>query len=106
MSTASAYENWIVDILLPAETNKALDNLLKTGPWKEFSKPNRYSILRTKATLRAVKDELADDDDESLVSHGQAITVDDPFPYTYNESMMAEGRLVPNAGYDISNFSN
>jgi hypothetical protein len=42
LSTASAYENWTVDILLPTETNKALDNLLKTGPWKKFTKPNRY----------------------------------------------------------------
>jgi hypothetical protein len=106
LSTATAYESWTVDILLPAETNEALDNLLKTGPWKEFTKPNRYSILRTKATLRVVKDDLGDDDDEGLVSLGQTITADDPFPYTYNGSMMAEGGLVPNAGYDISNFSN
>ena len=106
LSTATAYENWTVDILLPAETNKALDNLLKTGPWKEFTKPNRYSILKTKATLRDVKDELRDDDDEGLMSLAQTITADDPFPYTYNGSMMAEGGLVPNAGYDVSNFTN
>ncbi|PVH72213.1 hypothetical protein DL98DRAFT_596250 [Cadophora sp. DSE1049] len=106
MSAASKRSNWTVDILLPAETNKALDNLLKTGPWKEFTKPNRYSILKTEATLRAVKDDLGDDDDEDLVSLGQTITADDPFPYTYNGSMMAEGGIVPNAGYDISNLSN
>ena len=29
LDTATAYENWTVDILLPAETDKALDSLLK-----------------------------------------------------------------------------
>jgi len=51
LDAATAYESWTLDVLLPTETDKALDKLLKTGPWKTFTKPNRYSILRTKAVL-------------------------------------------------------
>jgi len=104
LGSATAYGNWTVDILLSTEADRALDSLLKSGPWKEFTKPNRYSILRTKATLGAVKADLGDEDDEGLVLLGQTLTADDPFPYTYNGSMMAECGVVPNAGYDISNF--
>jgi hypothetical protein len=105
LDAATTYENWTVDVLLPAETNKALDSFLKTGPWKTFTKPNRCSILRTKATLGAVKDDLADDDDEALAFLGQTITANDPFPYTYDGSMMVENGTVPSAGFDVSNFS-
>jgi len=106
LDAATTYENWTVDILLPTETHEALDNLLKTGPWKTFTKPNRYSILRTKATLVAIKDDLFDEDDEVLASLGKAITAKDPFPYTYNGSMMVEGGTVPTAGYDATNLVN
>jgi hypothetical protein len=106
LDATTTYENWTVDVLLPTEADKALDNLLKTGPWKTFTKPNRYSILRTKATLAAIKDDLFDEDDEILASLGQAITAKDPFPYTYNGSMMVEGGTVPTAGYDATNFVN
>ncbi|KAH8586494.1 hypothetical protein B0O99DRAFT_748287 [Bisporella sp. PMI_857] len=104
--TTNKYQNWTVDVLLSAETDKALDRLLKTGPWSTFTKPNRYSILRTKTTLGAVKDDLRDDDDEGFVSLGHTITTNDPFPYTYNGSMMVENGAVPNAGFDVRNFSN
>jgi hypothetical protein len=106
LETTNKYQNWTVDVLLSAETDKALDRLLKTGPWSTFTKPNRYSILRTKATLGAVKDDLRDDDDEGFVSLGHTITTNDPFPYTYNGSMMVENGAVPNAGFDVRNFSN
>ncbi|KAH6681412.1 hypothetical protein B0J14DRAFT_647828 [Halenospora varia] len=108
LDTTNKYQNWTVDVLLSAESDKALDRLLKTGPWNTFTKPNRYSILRTKATLGAVKDDLRDDDDEGFVSLGQTITTNDPFPYTYtcSGSMMVENGAVPNAGFDVRNFSN
>lgn len=106
LETTNKYQNWTADVLLSAETDKAMDRLLKTGPWNTFTKPNRYSILRTKAALGAVKDDLRDDDDEGFVSLGQTITTNDPFPYTYNGSMMVENGAVPNAGFDVRNFSN
>jgi hypothetical protein len=34
LEDATTYQNWTVEALLPAETDKALDRLLKTGPWK------------------------------------------------------------------------
>jgi hypothetical protein len=80
--------------------------LLKTGPWKAFTKPSRYSILETKPTLGAVKDDLKEDDDEMLASLGQIITANDQFLHIYNGSMMAENGAVPTAGFDVRNFRN
>jgi hypothetical protein len=104
LGAATSYENWTVDVLLSTNTDNALDSLLKTGPWKTFTKPNRYCIIRTKATLAAVREDLRDDDDEGLASLGQTITTNDPFPYTYNGSMVVENGSMPASGYDVSNF--
>lgn len=105
LGAATSYENWTVDLLLSTNTDNALDSLLKTGPWKTFTKPNRYCIIRTKATLAAVREDLRDDDDEGLASLGQTITTNDPFPYTYNGSMVVENGSMPASGYDVTSVS-
>jgi hypothetical protein len=56
-----------------------------------------------KATLKAVQDDLKDDD-EDLAALGETIAMDDPCPFTYDGSMMIEDGPVPSAGYDVSNF--
>jgi hypothetical protein len=104
LGTAITYENWTVDIVLSADTDNALDGLLKTGPRKRYTKPNRYCILRAQATLSSVREDLRDDDDESFTSLGQTITANDPFPYTYNGCMVIENGTMPASGYDASNF--
>lgn len=49
LDTAATYENWNFDVVLSADIGNSLDNLLKTGPWRTYTKPNRHCILRTKA---------------------------------------------------------
>jgi hypothetical protein len=80
--------------------------LSKTGPWKTFKKPNQYSVLRLKAKLVAIKEDLLNEDDEDLASLTQTITTQDPFPYTYNGCKMAGGGSVPSPGYNVSSFPN
>ncbi|KAN0080663.1 hypothetical protein V8E54_003867 [Elaphomyces granulatus] len=50
-SAARSYDAWTVKIRLSSDNNRALDALLKTGPFKTFTSPNRYSLLKAKATF-------------------------------------------------------
>ena len=104
LSTATPYESWTVDIRLPPATDKALNRLLKTGPWKVFTPPNPYSILRVKATLKAVQEDLMADEDENLAALGDTIRVTDPYPFTHDGTMLREGASVPCPRYEVWNF--
>jgi len=104
LSTAAPYETWTVDIRLPAIIDKALNGLLKTGPWKVFTSPNPYSILRVKASLKAVQEDLKADEDEDLAALADTIRMTDPHPFTHDGTMLREGSSVPCPGYNVSNF--
>jgi hypothetical protein len=59
-----------------------LSAIIKTGPFKTYTPPNPYSLLRVKATLKSVLDDIASDEDDALSSIGDR----SPFPF----SMTAE----------------
>jgi hypothetical protein len=102
---AEFYDSWTVDIRLSIPTNKALNSLLKTGPLKEYEPPNKYSILKLKATLKAVRDDLRDGEDDDSIILEEKISVNEPYPFTYDGSLLTEGGKVPTCGFDVYNFN-
>ncbi|KAN0077940.1 hypothetical protein V8E54_006244 [Elaphomyces granulatus] len=46
LAMAGPYSSWFVDIRLPPATNKALSAIVKTGPYKTYTPPNPYSLVR------------------------------------------------------------
>jgi hypothetical protein len=81
LSNAHPYGSWNINIRLAPSTNKALTSLLKTGPYKSYNPPNRYSVLRIKATLKSVLEDL-DDEVEYLEDPAEPICIDNPYPFT------------------------
>jgi hypothetical protein len=68
LGTSSPYSSWTVGIGLPPTTNRALDALLKTGPYRAYTPPNRYSTFRVKATFKTIFGGGGDGEETSLVS--------------------------------------
>jgi len=70
--------------------------LLKTGPFKSYAPPNRYGLLKVKATFASVQDE---------VEYSEFLWTTSPFPFAYDGSCLVEGKtLVPDA-CDVSMFT-
>jgi hypothetical protein len=59
LENTRSYGSWSVGICLSTATNRALDALLKTRPYRMFTPPNRHSTLRVKASLKSVQDDVA-----------------------------------------------
>jgi hypothetical protein len=101
LSTAEPYSSWFVDIRLSPAANKALGAIVKTGPYKTYTPPNLYSMVRVKATLKSVLDDIASDEEDNTLS-----SVDDrsPFPFTYDGRALTATGVSPPFGYDVGNF--
>jgi hypothetical protein len=106
LSNAQSYDTWTANIRLSASTNSALNALLKTGICKTYTAPARYSILRVKATLKTVLEELLPaEGEEDFAALGGLITIYDVYPFTYDGRMLAENGPMPDSGYDVSKFN-
>ena len=100
MAVVSAMpEDW-----MHVATNKALTTLLKNGPYKSYIPPNRYSILRVKASLKSVLEDL-ENEEEYLEPDAEPISDDDPYPFTYDGSSLKDGGRMPTSRYDVANFN-
>jgi len=101
LSTAGPYSSWFVDIRLPPPANKALSSIVKTGPYKTYTPPNPYFLVRVKTTLKNVLDDIASDEEDDALS-----SVDDrsPFPFTYDGRTLTATGASPPFGYDVSKF--
>jgi len=101
LSTAESYSSWFVDIRLSPAANKALGAIVKTGPYKTYTPPNLYSMVRVKATLKSVLDDITSDEEDNTLS-----SVDDrsPFPFTYDGRALTATGVSPPFGYDVGNF--
>jgi hypothetical protein len=101
LSTAEPYSSWFVDIRLSPAANKALGAIVKTGPYKTYTPPNLYSMVRVKATLKSVLDDITSDEEDNTLS-----SVDDrsPFPFTYDGRALTATGVSPPFGYDVGNF--
>ncbi|KAN0067290.1 hypothetical protein V8E54_014553, partial [Elaphomyces granulatus] len=51
---AGPYSSWFVDIRLPPAANKALSAIVKTGPYKTYTPPNPYSLVRVSSSSAEV----------------------------------------------------
>ncbi|KAN0071870.1 hypothetical protein V8E54_010466 [Elaphomyces granulatus] len=51
-SAVQSFNAWTVNLRLSPEYNRSLDALLKTGTFKSYAPPNRYSLLKAKATCQ------------------------------------------------------
>jgi hypothetical protein len=54
LATAGPYSSWFVDIRLPPAANKALSAIVKTGPYKTYTPPNPYSLVRVSSSSAEV----------------------------------------------------
>ncbi|KAN0076497.1 hypothetical protein V8E54_006639 [Elaphomyces granulatus] len=111
LTNADSYDSWTVNIRLPAQTNTALSALLKSGPYKSYASPARYSNLRIKANLKKVLDQLKEleesgNSDRAVPAHGELITAYEPYPFAYDGSKLtADGPMpVPNEKYQNLNL--
>ncbi|KAN0074340.1 hypothetical protein V8E54_008277 [Elaphomyces granulatus] len=50
LATAGPYSSWFVDIHLPPAANRALSAIVKTGPYKTYTPPNPYSLVRVSSS--------------------------------------------------------
>ncbi|KAN0072431.1 hypothetical protein V8E54_009360 [Elaphomyces granulatus] len=80
-SAAQSYDAWTITLCLSPEYNRSLDALLKTGPFKSYAPPTRYSLLKVKATLNSVQDDY----------QSEYLSTTSPFPFTYDGSSLVEG---------------
>jgi hypothetical protein len=106
LSNAESYDSWTANIRLSPPTNAALNALLKTGPFKTYTTPARYSILRVKATLKTVLEDLRPaEGGDDFAAPGEPISIYDVYPFIYDGSMLTEKGSVPNSGYDVNHFT-
>ena len=110
LTCASSFDTWTVNVRLPPPTNTALGALLKSGPYKSYTSPVRYSILRVKATLPKVLTQLqsleeSGQGERAVPAHGELITAYEPYPFSYDGSELAQGSPMPLSGYDIHRFT-
>ena len=95
-SATKSFNAWTVTLRLSQECNRSLDALLKTGPLKSYDPPNRYSVLKIKASFDSVQE--GDDDEEFL-------STTSPFPFMYEGSCLVEGQSRVPEPCDVSMFS-
>ena len=95
-SATKSFNAWTVTLRLSQERNRSLDALLKTGPLKSYDPPNRYSVLKIKASFDSVQE--GDDDEEFL-------STTSPFPFMYDGSCLVEGQSRVPEPCDVSMFS-
>jgi hypothetical protein len=95
-SATKSFNAWTVTLRLSQECNRSLDALLNTGPLKSYDPPNRYSVLKVKASFDSVQE--GDDDEEFL-------STTSPFPFMYDGSCLVEGRSRVPEPCDVSMFS-
>jgi hypothetical protein len=94
-SAAKSFDAWTITLRLSPEYNRSLDALFKTGPFKSYEPPNRYSLLKVKASYSSVTDDY----------ESEYLSTTSPFPFTYDGSSLVEGvSLVPET-YDVSKFT-
>ena len=106
LSNAQSYDTWSVNIRLSTSTNSSLNALLRIGPCKAYTAPARYSILRAKATLKTVLEELLPaEGEDDFAALGGPITIYDVYPFMYDGTMLAENGPMPVSGYDVDKFN-
>lgn len=106
LTKLDSFSAWTASIRLNIPTNTALCALLDSGPYQSYTSPARYSILRLKATLPHVLEQL------SRVPTGVAIpglgdfsTEFEGYPFSYDGSTLVRGGPTPEAGFDLYRFT-
>jgi hypothetical protein len=95
----------VVLLRLSPEVNKAFIDLLKTGPFKDsYTSPVQYGSLRVRATLKAVQEELLEDDDEETITLEETLSATSAYPFTYDGMDLVDGGPIPRPGLDVSRF--
>jgi hypothetical protein len=93
-SAAQSYDAWTISLRLSPGYNRSLDALLKTGPFKSYAPPNRYSLLKVKATFDSVKDDY----------HSEFLSTTSPSPPSHGSCLVEGQTLMPDT-YDVSMFT-
>jgi hypothetical protein len=57
-----------------------------------------------KASLKSVREDLKDEEDEDLAALADTIRTTNAYPYTYDGTKLREGASVPNPKYEVWNF--
>lgn len=103
LGSAHPYDAWNITLRLSSAATKALNALFRSGPFKSYT--CQHSILKLKATLKSVREDLRDEEEEEVAALGGDISADDPYPFTYDGCALTDGGPVPTIRHEISTFN-
>jgi len=101
LASSEPYGSWSITVRLPPVADNALNSLFKTGPYKTYTSPNHYALVKAKATVKSVQEDLKELDEEEPVTQ---LVADRPYPFTYDGTSLTDDWVLPDHGFDISNF--
>ena len=99
LTNSAPWSNWTLTVRLsPADLT--LSTLLRTGPYKTYSPPNRFLMVTVKAKVESVVEDLTEMGEEPI----SLLVADQPFPFTYDGTSLTEDCTLPDYRFDPSNF--
>ena len=67
-------------VRLSLAADNALSALLRSGPYKPYTAPNRFSLAKAKATVKSMVEDLQEMGEKPV----SLLVADQPYPFTYD----------------------